>query len=227
MIERPSSFIFSSIESQKSIGLKKIERSINMTKSTKTLAAFTMAAILAGGSIFAQSSDAKKADNDKQKAEFRRMEPRRGKIPTDQTVIIGQVKKVDTKESSITITNTDGKDVSVKVTPFTDVDIVPATRPNPKDRKEMNGKMAMKGNKNDNANADNAKSDNREAKASDGQENGKMQFPPMRRDNSIEEVRKGSWILAATYKTDTKVPAASQIVVKQDRLEKSDTIDAK
>lgn len=193
-----------------------------MTKSTKTLAAFTMAAILAGGSIFAQSSDAKKADNDKQKAEFRRMEPRRSKIPTDQTVIIGQVKKVDTKESSITITNTDGKDVSVKVTPFTDVDIVPATRPNPKDRKEMNGKMAMKGNKADNANAD-----NREAKASDGQENGKMQFPPIRRDNSIEEVRKGSWILAATYKTDTKVPAASQIVVKQDRLEKSDTIDAK
>nr|MBP3282042.1 hypothetical protein [Treponema sp.] len=189
-----------------------------MTKSTKTLAAFTMAAILAGGSIFAQSSQSKNEDNDKQKAEFRRMEPRRGKIPTDQTVIIGQVKKVDTKESSITITNTDGKDVSVKVTPFTDVDIVPATRPNPSDMKEMKGKRAEK-------DSDEARAT--DGKSSDGKEKGKMQPPPMRRDNSINEIRKGSWILAATYKTDTKVPAASQIVVKQDRLEKSDTIDAK
>lgn len=222
MIETPVSITFSIIKSQKSIEMKKIERSIHMTKSTKTLAAFTMAAILAGGSIFAQSSQSKNEDNDKQKAEFRRMEPRRGKIPTDQTVIIGQVKKVDTKESSITITNTDGKDVSVKVTPFTDVDIVPSTRPNPSDRKEMKEKMARKGNKADTANAEGTAE-----KTSDGKEKGKMQPPPMRRDNSINEIRKGSWILAATYKTDTKVPAASQIVVKQDRLQSSDTIDAK
>ena len=35
-----------------------------MNKSSKTFAAFTMAAILAGGSLFAQDSDTKKAKKD-------------------------------------------------------------------------------------------------------------------------------------------------------------------
>ena len=220
-----------------------------MNKSSKTFAAFTMAALLTGGSLFAQSqtSDSKKDDSDKPNAEFGRMEPRRNMMPnmmanmapTDQNVIIGQVKKVDTKSSEITITNTDGKDVALKVTPFTNVNIVPATRPNPGEMKNMmgmknkNGMKGMPANETKDSKVANAnESETDDSKIASADERKQMRdMPPMRNGNqnpdSIKDIRNGSWILAATYKTDTKKPTAAQLVVKQDRIEPSATIDAK
>lgn len=187
-----------------------------MNKSSKTFAAFTMAAILAGGSLFAQDSDTKKAKkDDKPKIEFRKDHhmPHPGpmmQMNPDQTVIIGKVKSVNEKDALLVVTNTDGKDIQVKVTPFCRTNIVPIARPTPEEMKKFieerrNEKAAAK------QNANSAQNDAEIAPDADGNP------PPMFAESKLGDIKKDSWVMVFTYKTDTKTVAASNIVVKQDK----------
>ncbi|MCR5125597.1 MAG: hypothetical protein K6B43_10460 [Treponema sp.] len=185
-----------------------------MNKSSKTFAAFTMAAILAGGSLFAQDSDTKKAKkDDKPKIEFRKDHhmPHPGpmmQMNPDQTVIIGKVKSVNEKDDLLVVTNTDGKDIHVKVTPFCRTNIVPIARPNPEEMKKfIEERKAEKA----------AAKQDAQTNTPDEMPNPADNLPPMFAESKLSDIKKDSWVMVFTYKTDTKTVAASNIVVKQDK----------
>lgn len=185
-----------------------------MNKSSKTFAAFTMAAILAGGSLFAQDSDTKKAKkDDKPKIEFRKDHhmPHPGpmmQMNPDQTVIIGKVKSVNEKDDLLVVTNTDGKDIQVKVTPFCRTNIVPIARPTPEEMKKfIEERKAEKA----------AAKQDAQTNTSDAMQNPADNPPPMFAEPKLSDIKKDSWVMVFTYKTDTKTVAASNIVVKQDK----------
>lgn len=189
-----------------------------MNKSTKTFAVFTMAAILAGGSLFAQNSE-KKADSkkdDKPKIEFRkdRHMPHPGpmmQMNPEQTVIIGKVKSTSEKDNLLTVTNTDGKDIQVKVTPFCRINIVPATRPTPEEMKKFRDERRKEMQAAKQNAQQPAQNDAAEAPDADGNP------PPMFAESKLGDIKKDSWVMIFTYKTETKTAAASHVVVKQDR----------
>lgn len=96
-----------------------------MTKKIKLFTAFAMAALLSAGTVYAQNArkfDSRPEDpaQNRQALGFRGHGfGQRGEDNLNDEIIIGKVKSINTSNSQITVTNTDGKDVTLEVNPFT------------------------------------------------------------------------------------------------------------
>lgn len=174
-----------------------------MTKTTKTVAAFTMAALLSGVA-FAQE---KKSD-DKGKADFPAPDFRERKMPhmmngmwaanTDSSLIIGKIKSIDNDSGKIKVTNADGKDIDILATPFTRIVLEPTKEERDKMREEMR-ELRM-----------NAKSDKTDSEAEFAKAR-KMEPPATK---TVTDLKKGTWIVVSSFNTDTKARVAQMIFAK-------------
>lgn len=129
----------------------------------KIITVLTMSALIAGGVAFAQNADKPREDFKGHHGVPAAM------IMQNQNVIIGQVKQVGSE--SIKIVNTDGKDVDIKIVPFSVIDTF----------------------KND------------------------------KQTSSLSDVKKGDWVIVSTFKTDSKIPVASFVCVKQTKTSTNST----
>lgn len=91
---------------------------LKMTKPVKTTVTFALVAALASAG-FSQTA-AKSSENPMRN---RVQVPDRGFGKTIENVLLGTVKKVSLSTNEITVVNSDGKDVVVKVSPFTKIDV--------------------------------------------------------------------------------------------------------
>lgn len=105
-----------------------------MKKTIKLFTAFALAAALMAGTLYAQET--KKSENPmrpdtevpaRNHLDLRgHGQGRHGFAPKqeDENLIVGKVKTANTKTNVLTITNLDGKDVSLTLTPFTMIHII-------------------------------------------------------------------------------------------------------
>ena len=102
-----------------------------MKKSIKIILAAVLLSVFSGTSIFAKSP---RAEEKKDQPRERAYQHRRNDFPPrphfnmfddDSVSVIGTIKKISSDASLITITNTDGKDETFALTPFTKICIPP------------------------------------------------------------------------------------------------------
>jgi len=177
-----------------------------MKKSTKVFAAFTFAALVTGGTMFAQNANGNgrgvNPNPDCPQIGMMRHHGFGGGFKDDQKVIMGQVKSVDEKNGLVKVTNVDGKDVEVKVVPFTKIRLTPTNCP----RLPIPTQATDKNDKNE-------------------------QLPPPPAPSTISDIKKGDWVAITTYNTETKTTVANHIKVLKTEAKPSDIpnsmIDAK
>lgn len=163
-----------------------------MKKLVKTTAVIVLAAALST-TAFAQNAKRGESPKNEERKEvpFKGGKFHNGKknfgavtLSVSENVIIGKVKKVDAATGKIFVTNSDGKDVEVIVSPFTKIFVETTDqdfrRMPKKQLKELNGGSA---------------------KASV-------------KANKLSDIRTGSWVFISTYKTDTKSLNAAAVVAK-------------
>lgn len=186
-----------------------------MKNAVKTTVTFALVAALASAG-FSQSAskpsqnpmrgDVQVPDGANGHFDFRgpRGNPEFGK--TIENVLVGQVKKVNLSTNEITVTNSDGKDVVVKVSPFTKID-VEITDKNFK-------KLELK--------APEAKPENAQ-NPSDNQ----LSPPPAPKAHELSEIKYGSWVLVSLFKSETKSQNAAAVFAKVREISQADTANAK
>ncbi|MDY2843694.1 MAG: hypothetical protein SOT81_06880 [Treponema sp.] len=171
-----------------------------MKKTVKTTVTFALVAALASAG-FSQSAlkssenpmrpDVSVPNGIEGHKNFKKFAGQKICAKTEDEVLIGKVKSVNLKSNEITVTNSDGKDVVVKISPFTKVN-VEITDQNfkrlpPKEPAELpkSGEMT------------------------NPNEKGKM--PKI---DDISEIRSGSWVLVSLFKSETKSLNAESVFAK-------------
>lgn len=94
-----------------------------MKKLTKTLLCSAIALIIGTGSAFAKSRNKMNTGNKNMPGKANRMELRANDKTTDKTELLGKITSVDEKNEVIKISDADGKETEVTVTPFTKIRI--------------------------------------------------------------------------------------------------------
>jgi len=126
---------------------------------------------------------------------------------TEDEVLIGKVKGVNLKSNEITVTNSDGKDVVVKVSPFTKVN-VEITDQNFKRLPPKEPAELPKSGETPNPN-----------------EKGKL--PKMPKSDDISQIGSGSWVLISLFKSETKSLNAESVFAKVRESSPVDNANAK
>ncbi len=174
-----------------------------MKKTVKTTVTFALVAALASAG-FSQSAlkssenpmrpDVSVPNGIEGHKNFKKFAGQKICAKTEDEVLIGKVKSVNLKSNEITVTNSDGKDVVVKVSPFTKVN-VEITDQNfkrlpPKEPAELpkSGEMPNP--------------------------NEKGKLPKMPKSDDISEIKSGSWVLISLFKSETKSLNAESVFAK-------------
>lgn len=124
---------------------------------------------------------------------------------TIENVLVGTVKKVNTATNEITVVNSDGKDVVVKVSPFTKIDVEITD----KDFKKLPPKAPA-----EQADVASPKDDNQLP-------------PPAPKAHELSEIKYGSWVLVSLFKSETKSQNAAAVFAKVRETSPVDTANAK
>ena len=94
-----------------------------MKKLTKTLLCSAIALIIGTGSAFAKGRNKMNTGNKNMPGKANRMELRANDETTAKTALLGKITSVDEKNDVIKISDADGKETEVTVTPFTKIRI--------------------------------------------------------------------------------------------------------
>ena len=94
-----------------------------MKKLTKTLLCSAIALIIGTGSTFAKGRNKMNTGNKNMPGKANRMELRANDETTTKTALLGKITSVDEKNEVIKISDADGKETEVTVTPFTKIRI--------------------------------------------------------------------------------------------------------
>lgn len=168
-----------------------------MKKLIKTTAVFVLAAALST-TAFAQNVKKEEVPRNRERKEiqikggrFHHSKKNFGSanLSVSENVIIGKVKKVDTAAGKIFVTNSDGKDVEVIVSPFTKIFVETTDQ----DFRRMPKKQLKKL--------------NRESES-------KVTSAVPAKADKLSDIQNGSWVMISTYKTDTKALIAAAVIAK-------------
>lgn len=178
----------------------------SVVKSTVTFA-LVAALASAGFSQAALSNDSENPMKNRanEHRDFRNFHgnPEFGK--TIENVLVGTVKKVNLSTNEITVVNSDGKDVVVKVSPFTKIDVEITD----KNFKKLEPKAP-------------------EARPEDAQKPSDNQLPPPSpKSHELSEIKYGSWVLVSLFKSETKSQNAAAVFAKVRETSPVDTANAK
>ncbi len=172
-----------------------------MKKTVKTTVTFALVAALASAGF---SQTALKSSENSMRTDvsvpngaeghrnFRRFEEPRFSAKTEDEVLVGKVKSV--KPDEIVVTNSDGKDIVVKVSPFTKVHVEITDQ----NFKRLPPKEP----------ADMKESDNM-PKPGD--------MPKMKKmpeNDELSQIKSGSWVLVSLFKSETKSLNAESVFAK-------------
>lgn len=176
-----------------------------MTKPLKTTVTFALVAALASAGFSQTAANSSKPSGNIQapggmegRRDFRgpHCNPSFGK--SVENILVGKVKKVNLSTEEITVTNSDGKDITVKVSPFTDINVELTDdnfkRSQPKPPAPLQGE---------------APSAEPAQKAS-----GEALPPPAHKEYGLSDIRGGSWVLISVFKSDTKALNAASVFAK-------------
>ncbi len=191
-------------------------KEINMTKTFRTAALVTVMAMFAAGSAMAQNSGTSAANENSENQlppganvpacnhqNFQRfsraMGPNHHMKGDEKNVLIGQIKSIDTKEGRLKISNADGKDVEIRVSPFTKIMIVDPDNRDPKNP----GRNDVRSNK--------------KRPAENMEKSGDLNPPAMDclKEYSLGDLKKGTWVMVSTFDTSSKTYEASHIIARQ------------
>lgn len=172
-----------------------------MKNAVKTTVTFALVAALASAG-FSQSAsktsqnpmrdDAQVPDGAKAHMDFRGSCTNNVFGRTIENVLVGKVKKVNTFANEITVTNSDGKDIIVRVSPFTKIDVEITDR----NFKRLEPKAP-------------------ESNPTEAQKPDESRLPPPApKAHEISEIKNGSWVLVSLFKSDTKAQNAAAIFAK-------------
>lgn len=182
---------------------------LEMTKPVKTTVTFALVASLASAGFSqtaAKSSENPMRNGERRHFDFRNPHGNPGFGKTIENVLIGTVKKVSLSTNEITVVNSDGKDVVVKVSPFTKIDVEITD----KNFKKIEPKAP-------------------EARPEDAQKPSNNQLPPPSspKSHELSEIKYGSWVLVSLFKSETKSQNAASVFAKVRETSLVDTANAK
>lgn len=123
---------------------------------------------------------------------------------TIENVLVGTVKKVNLSTNEITVVNSDGKDVVVKVSPFTKIDVEITDKNFKKLEPKAPAEQADVASPNDN-----------------------QLPPPSPKSHELSEIKYGSWVLISLFKSETKSQNAAAVFAKVRETSPVDTANAK
>lgn len=185
-----------------------------MTKPVKATVTFALVAALASAG-FSQTA-AKSSENPMRNGvqvpdganghfDFRGPRGNPGFGKTIENVLVGTVKKVNLSTNEITVVNSDGKDVVVKVSPFTKIDVEITDKNFKKLEPKAPAEQADVASPNDN------------------------QLPPPHspKSHELSEIKYGSWVLVSLFKSETKSQNAASVFAKVRETSPVDTANAK
>ena len=172
------------------------------TNLKKVITLFMMVAMLSTA-VFAKDSEGKgKGKGDEGPKDKKEFECRNEQHPQLKADLIGTVVSVDEKSSIIVVKDADGKDVKVRVSPFTHIVKMPL---GPEFGEKPADAAMAKGEPKDapkDAPKDFKKGEDRP---------GKNRMPPA--PVSISDIKAGSWVAIDKFKTQTQVVDAQEILV--------------
>ena len=182
-----------------------------MKKTVKTTVTFALVAALASAG-FSQTAlkssenpmrpDVSVPEGTEGHRNFKRFEEAMFCAKTEDEVLVGKVKSV--KPDEIVVTNSDGKDIVVKVSPFTKVHVeitdqnfkrLPPKEPADMKKSDKPGDMP------------------------------KMKKMP--KNDELSQIKSGSWVLVSLFKSETKSLNAESVFAKVCETSAPSTADAK
>ncbi|MGI5059360.1 hypothetical protein [Treponema pectinovorum] len=182
-----------------------------MSKKIKNVAVLAIALCLCTGAAVAQNFNEFENPKNSPEPQFQNRKNfcferedfgRRDLDMLNDEIIIGKIKSINLSTSQIVVTNSDGKDVTVEVSPFTFIN--------------FNDDFKMKKQPRANFNFQETK-----------KENDERVLPSQPKKIELSELAKGDWVMISTFNTETKTLSAFQIVAQKIKQNSKDIENAK